>query len=52
MKFRGEVHWCETVEAANEEEARLKLLERLNDVNLHERLQVEPLPDQPTERQS
>jgi hypothetical protein len=47
MKFRGEVHWSETMEAANEEEAQLKLLERLNDVNLHRRLQVEPLPDQP-----
>lgn len=47
MKLRSEVHWYETREAANEDEARLNLLERRNDVNLHERLQVEPLPKQP-----
>ena len=47
MKLRSEVHWYETREAANEDEARLNLLEPRNDVNLHERLQVEPLPKQP-----
>jgi hypothetical protein len=46
MKFRGEVQWYEKVEAAHEEAARLKLLERLNDLNPGERLQVEPLSDE------
>ena len=52
MKFRGEVALVRNCGSAYEEESRLKPLEWLNDVNLHERLQVEPLPDQPTERQS
>jgi hypothetical protein len=47
MKFRGEVHWYETVESDNEEDARLQLLDQLNHVIFHERLQVEQIPDGP-----
>ena len=46
-KLRGGTRQCETAGAAYEEETRLKLLAELNDVDLHERLQAQPLPGRP-----
>jgi hypothetical protein len=47
QEFRDDVRRYETVGTTNEEETRLKLLERLNDIDLYERLRAEPLPGQP-----